>query len=248
MKMKKKDIIINILCVLWIILVLILKFNGEYTVEPVTDIERLAEEYYSNRLLEYAIYEYRSELLGDDMEGWVDGQGEKAYLIIMEDGRVYFWNTYRHLWGLFPDETYEDVTCSAYYMGQLSSLDLWFFRWNRDMIETDRGYDNGDEAWGVYPEPGEEILNRRNDASNRAYVDIGENMEKRKEEYDCIVYGIDSVAYGFLVEECSITNNYKKTSNDLNATIAINFLRNTWHYREYIDLMYQELYPWLVEE
>lgn len=248
MRMKKKDIIINILCVLWIILVLILKFNGEYTVQRIEDLSQLNNLRKENLIIRYAIEKNRGILSEEElqMEGVIERQ--IATLCIMEDGSVYFLNTAEPIIGFLNDNPSSNtepnmlptITYSAYYMGRLSTLDLLFLKCNRALINPEA------RSEGVFhsPESPEEGTAGENLQSEDGY-----NKEQRMEHYIFSLYGID-VKYrdGINISKNTITGEYWSFKLDINALILIPWLRTSWHYREYIDLMYQELYPWLVEE
>ena len=246
MKMKKKDIIINILCVLWIILVLILKFNGEYTVQRIEDLSQLNNLRKENLILEYIISKGKGTLNEDElnMEGLIEGQW--AQLCIMEDGSVYFLNTSKSILAYLNDnlDSYTEpnllptITYSAYYMGRLSTLDLFFLKCNRALISP----------WamevGAYPS---EASPDEGTVGGNIESEDGYSREQRQQQYWFCLFGVEEYYVTDVVHR-TITGEYWSITLDINALILIPWLRTSWHYWEYIDLMYQELYPWLVEE
>ena len=248
MKMKKKDIIINILCVLWIILVLILKFNGEYTVQRIEDLSQLNNLRKENLIVEYAIEKNRGILSEEElqMEGVIERQ--IATLCIMEDGSVYFLNTSQPMIGYLNDNllphvepnSLSTIVYSAYYMGRLSTLDLLFLKCNRALINPEA------RNVGVFHS---EASPAEGTTGGDLQSEDGYSKEQRLKHYGFSLYGID-VKYGNGIYVCerTITGEYWSITLDINSLILIPWLRTSWHYREYIDLMYQELYPWLVEE
>ena len=248
MKMKKKDIIINILCVLWISLVLILKFNGEYKIEQIEDFTQLNFLRKENLVIVYVI-EKNSGTLNENefqQEGLIERQ--LAHLCILEDGSVYYLNTSQPMVAYLNDNLPPHIepnllptlTYSAYYMGRLSTLDLLFLKCNRALISP--------WAMEVGAYPSEESPAEGTEGGNIESED-GYSKEQRQQHFIFELYGIDEkIKDRINVCQCIITEEYWNYTLDINALILIPWLRTSWHYREYIDLMYQELYPWLVEE
>ncbi|MBQ8260990.1 MAG: hypothetical protein IJZ00_01775 [Lachnospiraceae bacterium] len=240
MKMKKKDIIINILCVLWIIFVLILKFNGEYTVEKIENLSTLDVIKEETILLLYSIEKNENTLSFEEISMSGISERQLATLCVLEDGSVFFLNTSQPISYYVENNSLAEITYSAYWMGKLSTVELLFIKGNRFLINTESGLLS-------YPGFDSVIYEPQNTDGNEEGTHY-ENDEKKERQYACLIYCEGEENKTMLISSNSLNGGYWHIMRDINALILIPWLRTSWHYWEYIDLMYQELYPWLVEE
>ena len=249
--MKKKKVIILTIVISLFLIIFFMRINGEFKIVEIADVSEEEIITKENLLFFYEIIKNEGTLTAEEREteNWDWEQQQYATLCIFSDGTVYFFNTHERVIDSLKDGAFSEVLDKAYYLGKISTLDLLFLKINMFLIDTEslpEYYDSSEnlhELDGVTDENNEETY-----VTEENSADVG--LLIKEENYSCYFYNIEGAPYRWhLISQRSTAGGtvWKKSTDD-NARITLDWLRSTWYFEQYIDLMYQELYPWLVEE
>ena len=213
------------------------------TVERITDMSQIEHLDEDDLLMTYEIRKTWRNMTYMEGIDWDWSAVQYFTICILADGSLYCFNTYDSINNCLQNDFPYQVE-SVYYLGNLSADSLWNLRYLMFMVNQDSEKETTySDMWNT-----DEPCENKYLAQNEDYFDEETDTyiyEMKEVENECCLYFSNNNIFKITKNEYG--ERYSVTT-DQHALEILDWLRSTWYFEQYIDLMYQELYPWLVEE